>query len=182
MKRDGLVQCAIGNDIEDRGEGFLVDNFQIMPCRSHAWPYIATTRKMRAVEGFAPIEDFATLFADPGQSCLHVFDGAAVDERSHERARFQWIPDAYLAIGFYEALRERLTHGFMHKDAARSSASLASGTDCAEEDCVRGQVQIGGRGNDDGVVAAKFEQGPAQPLGDNWTNAANHGRGTCGRG
>ena len=55
------------------------------------------------------------------------------------------------------------------------------GPDGGEHDAAHGQVQVGGRGDDGGVVAAELEQGPAEPRRDDRSDLRAHPLGT-GRG
>ena len=50
----------------------------------------------------------------------------------------------------------------MHQHAPRAGASLAGGAKCAEYDGARGEVEIGGLIDDDGVIAAELEQTATQ--------------------
>ena len=50
----------------------------------------------------------------------------------------------------------------MDKEAAGGGAALPGGADGAKQNCARCQFQIGRGGDNDGVVAAQFQQRPAQ--------------------
>ncbi len=62
----------------------------------------------------------------------------------------------------------------MDKNAAGGGASLAGGADASEEDAGDGYGEVGGWGDDDGVVAAEFEEGASESGGDFGANDAAH--------
>ncbi len=62
----------------------------------------------------------------------------------------------------------------MDEDAAGGGATLAGGADGAEQNGARGQVQVGRGGDDDGVVAAQFEQRAAQAALTTFADVAAH--------
>ncbi|MNP10340.1 hypothetical protein D3C76_1024850 [compost metagenome] len=67
----------------------------------------------------------------------------------------------------------------MHDQTAQRSATLAGGTHGAEQDAAHGQVQIGTRGQDHGVVAAELEDAATETRSDPRADLAAHA-GTAG--
>ena len=60
-------------------------------------------------------------------------------------------------------------------------ATLSSGSYCAEKRPVYSNVKIGVGCNDDGIIAAKFEQGSAESLAHSFAHHLSHPDGTGGR-
>ena len=66
----------------------------------------------------------------------------------------------------------------MRDDPPRRGAALAGGADGAEQDGADGKLEVGVLGDDDGVVAAQFEECAAEAAGDDFGDAAPDGRRT----
>ena len=62
----------------------------------------------------------------------------------------------------------------VHDQPARRRAALAGGADRGEGRRADGQLEVGARGDDDGVVAAQLEERPAEPAADDLADAAAH--------
>ena len=65
----------------------------------------------------------------------------------------------------------------MHEEAAQRGAALAGGAHGAEGDGAQRHVEVGGRADDAGVVAAEFEDGAGETLGQARTDVAAHAGG-----
>ena len=66
----------------------------------------------------------------------------------------------------------------MHDDSPRARAALARGADRAEYDARQRDVHVGVWRDDDGVVAAEFEQRLTQSLSDDFRDAPAHAAGS----
>ena len=86
-------------------------------------------------------------------------------------AGLQRIADPHLRVRAQQALVERGQDRALRDDAPRRRAALAGGANGAEQDRARGQIQVRVLGDDDGVVAAQFEDGPAEAAGDGFRDA-----------
>jgi hypothetical protein len=64
----------------------------------------------------------------------------------------------------------------MREEPAQRGAALAGGAGGGEQDAAGGEIEIGGRRHDHAVVAAEFEDGAAEALGDARRHGAAHAR------
>ena len=94
---------------------------------------------------------------------LELAHGACVDQRSHQRRRLERVADPHLPVRARETLLEFGQPRVVYQHAARRGAALAGSADRAEHDRRHGEVEVGELVDDDGVVAAEFEQALAEP-------------------
>ncbi len=87
-----------------------------------------------------------------------------VGQRAHQRGGLQRIADAHLLVGRDQFFDDFIGDVFVQEQPARAGAALAGGADRAEHDRRDGKLQVGRTVDDDGVVAAQFEQALAHAL------------------
>ena len=62
----------------------------------------------------------------------------------------------------------------MHDQPAGGRTALAGGPDGGEGRCADRQLELGTRGDDDGVVSAQLQECPAEPAANDFAHAAAH--------
>lgn len=92
---------------------------------------------------------------DGAQVCL---DGSIVDERAHECALGELVADSDLGVGGCESFDESVCDGLVDDEASCGGAALSCCSDRAEDDGAEGEVEVCVFMDDDGVVAAEFEE------------------------
>ena len=90
-------------------------------------------------------------------------------------------PIGSVRIDLQQAVAKLVGDRFVDDQPAQRRAALAAGADGGEDDRADGEIEIGRRRDDHAVVAAEFEQRPAEPLGDGFGNGAAHRHGAGGR-
>ena len=98
--------------------------------------------------------------------------GCIVDQRAHQRVRVQRVADTNLAIGFDQGVLDLIEARTVRDDATRRRTALPGRADRAEYDRRNGKIEVGVFVDDDGVVAAEFEQAFAQAICKPFTDAA----------
>src|SRR5690606_29893515 len=173
---DGLLQLAVLHHVQDRREGFLLnDGVAVLQAGDDGRQYV----EAGPVQGGAAGLDLAA--GGPGlldrrQVGLH---RVAAVERAHQVLRVGRVADLLpaLRVGRDQLLQHAVVAGFVHEQAAGAGAALAGGADGAEDDGRDGQLQVGAGVDDDGVVAAQLQQraahAPGHALAD---EAADPGR------
>ncbi len=84
------------------------------------------------------------------------------------------LPTGTDLIGLLQARHELVVNAVMHKQAAQRRAALACRAHGGEGDAAQRQIEIGGRANDRGIVAAELENGASKALREAWTNGSSH--------
>ena len=132
MVGNGLFKRAIRDQVENGGEGFLVNHLQVMTRRDEAGPDITTAGILRPAQGLAAVENIAAFLAHLRQGGLHILNRAGIHQRTHKRARFERIADTDLPVGVGQPPGQGVPQGLMHDDPAGGRAALAGGADRAE--------------------------------------------------
>ena len=94
----------------------------------------------------------------------HVAVGGLVDQRADQCAVDPGIADRQLPVCGHDAFHELVGHRGVHDQSAQRRTPLSCGARRGEHDAAHGEVEVGGRCDDGGVVAAQFEQRLAEPL------------------
>ena len=89
-----------------------------------------------------------------------------VDQRADQRPVLARIADRQARIGLDQPVGEIGADRPVDDQAAQRGAALPGRADGGEHDRPHRHVEIGGRGDDHGVVAAEFEDRAAEPRGD----------------
>ena len=110
-------------------------------------------------------EDLTAFGAGPLERTDHVAVGGLVNQGSDEGAVGFGVADGQLPVGRHDPLDEGVGDRGVHDQPAQRRAALTRGARRGEHDAAHCQVEVGRRRDDRGVVAAEFEQDPAEPLG-----------------
>ncbi len=108
------------------------------------------------------------------QRSHHVAVGGLVDQRPDQRAGGRRVADRQLPVGGHDPLDDVVGHRAVHDQPAQAGAALAGGAGGGEHDGAHRQVQVGRRRDDGRVVAAQFQQHPAEPPGHPWADLLAH--------
>ena len=171
---DGLVQRAIADEVEDGGEGFVVDDLEVVRGGDEAGADVTAAGILGAPERFAAVKDLAALRADGGEGVLHVLHRAGVDERAHQRAGLSGLP---MGTCRYASARRRVSLArtdswtMMRRVVVQRWPAVPT---APKRMRAHGEVQVGAGGDDDGVVAAQFEEGAAQAAADDFADVPAH--------
>ena len=115
----------------------------------------------------------AAFVAGLGQRALHGIERQFVDQRA-DQVVLAWVADAHFAVGGFDAGNHFVLDRAVHDQAAQGGATLASSTHSREQDAAHGQVQVGARGQDHGVVATQFEDAAAETGSNTWAHFTTH--------
>ena len=96
------------------------------------------------------------------------------DERPHQDTVAPGFADHDAAVNGIQSLDDLVVNRVVHDQPANGSAALAGRPDGRERGCAEGQLKIGGRRDDDRIVAAKLEDRAAQAAADNLADAPAH--------
>ena len=157
LQRDGLGEIAVGQDIEDRREGFLADDFAL--CR-HLDDCRADIIGVRArdLDPVAAVDDTAVA-ACLVERTLHRVEGGLVDQRADVRCVVERAADVEAADRGDQALHEIGADVLVDNQAAQRRAALAARPRRGKDRPAQRKPDIGARRDDRGVVAAEFEHG-----------------------
>ena len=158
----GGVGTPVPDDIQDRGEGFLLDDLVLVLCRSDAWCDVESAGVIRAFQRLAAIEDFSTLGDDSLHGVLHVVYGLLVHHRPHDDVAVTGISDSEAPVCPHQAPDQLVLEGVVHDDAPGSGAPLSCGPHGPEEDGRKHQLHIGVRRDNDGIVPAQLQDRAAE--------------------
>ena len=171
LQGDGLVETGKRNQVQDGAEGLRLDDWPgVLGDRDRGRHEMAGT-----FEAFSAVEDIAATGAHGGDGGFGPDRRGLVDQRSHERVRIERIADAHLAVGANQRFCEFGEARLVYEDAARRRAALAGRAHGAENDRRHGEFEIGMLVDDNGVVAAEFEQAFAHSRRDPRPDRASHG-------
>ncbi len=92
---------------------------------------------------------------------FHSKESVFVNKRPHERVIEQGIADLNLFVGTDQVVDKGLFHRRVNDDPSGGGAALSSGTHSTEQRGPDGHVHVCVFGDDNGIVAAKFQQGPS---------------------
>merc|ERR1712198_63667 len=94
---------------------------------------------------------------------------------SAEGSSFERVADAHLLVGFDQAGDDFVVDVFVDDETAETGAALSGGADGGEEDCRNDHVQVAIRHDDQGVVAAQFQEGFAEARLNIYTDLSSDG-------
>ena len=97
-----------------------------------------------------------------------------IDKWAHEDRLVGGIANLHPRINLDEPLENFVVDRFVHDQTACGRAALARGPDRGECGRANRQLELGTRGDDDGVVSAELEEGPAETAADNFAHATAH--------
>ena len=104
----------------------------------------------------------------------HGLDGPLADQRAHQHRLVPGIADLHSRIDLDQPLEHRVVDRFVNDQAAGGRAALARGPDRGEGRGPDRQLEVGARGDDDGVVSAQLQERPAEPAADDFADAPAH--------
>ncbi len=134
-----FVERVERNQVEDRAEGFVLDDFPFIfdnrDCRSD--------EVTRPIDALATTEDFAAFFAYGFARGLNGSYSGVVDQRAHQGVGIQRIADTHLAVGFDQGVFDLIKARTVCDYAASRRTPLSSRADCAEHDRWNGKIQVG---------------------------------------
>jgi len=81
-------------------------------------------------------------------------EGALVDEGAYEGVGFARVADVDGGVDLFELGDELVIDAVVDDEAAEGGAALAGGAHGGEGDGAEGEVEVGGGGDDGGVVAS----------------------------
>ncbi|VTR69364.1 hypothetical protein DESC_740103 [Desulfosarcina cetonica] len=178
MDRDRLVDIpAVADQIENRCKGFALNDAEVVFDFANRRLHVAPGGIRVAFEHLAAAEAFAALLDDLFEGLPVGFDGCAVDERSHVVLGIQWRTDAQVAVSLDQGCRQFVVDAFVNDNPARGGAPLAGRSHSAENDGRDRHGQIGGGGDDDGIVAAKLQNGASESTGHHLGGVTPHAGG-----
>ena len=105
------------------------------------------------------------------EGVLHGVEGALVDEWADEGVGFAWVADVDGGVDLFELRDELVVDVVVDDEAAECGAALAGGAHGREGDGAESEVEVGGGGDDGGVVAAEFEDGSGEAGGESGATA-----------
>ena len=181
MQGDRLVERAIADDVEDRCEGLLLDDSEVVLRLGDAGRDVAASGVLLAAQALPTAHDGAALLANAIEGRHHVVHRARIDQRTHQRVAVQRVADAHLGVGLLQPVGQRVGDRIVDDDAPRAGAPLAGRPDRAEENGGHRQIEVRVRGDDDGVVATQLENGAREPLVDHLSDAVTHPAASRGR-
>ena len=114
------------------------------------------------------------------EGLVHGVEGALVDEGADEGVGFARVADVDGGVDLFELGDELVVDAVVDDEAAEGGAALAGGAHGGEGDGAEGEVEVGGGGDDGGVVASEFEDGSGEAGGEAWGYGAAHGGGAGG--
>ncbi len=154
---DGLFDGAVFHQVQDGSEGFGTDDVEGGLDFGDDGFDVQAAFVAGAFEDAAGEDEGSAFVFDALESLEVDFDGLFVDEGAHVVGGVEGIADAYLLVGVYEFFFDLVVDAFVDDESSGGGASLAGGTDGAEDDCAKHEVHICAGGDDDGVVATEFE-------------------------
>ena len=105
---------------------------------------------------------------------LHHVDRVLVNQRAHQRFFFERISNRQRFVSSQKFLSHFVGDRFVHDDAPRRSATLASGANRAEKYRLRSHFEIGARSDDERIVAAEFHDGSSQSAMNRFRDVQTH--------
>ena len=117
--------------------------------------------------------------ASASASCIRA-KASRGEQRSDEGAVANGSPTRQAPVDVGHAIDEPVRHRLVHDQPAQRRAPLAGRAGGGEHDAAHGEVQVGGRRDDRGVVAAELQQGPPEAGGDPWCDRGAHALGSGG--
>ena len=172
VQAQGLFEVVVGQHVQDRGEGFVAHHVALRRHFGDGRRYVVGVRVLIGQLTLAT-KYLATFVAGLGQRALHGVERLLVDQRAHQVV-LAWVADAHLAVGSFDAGNHFVLDRTVHDQAAQGGATLAGGADCGEQDATHGQVEVGARGQDHGVVATQLEDAAAEAGSHTWADFAPH--------
>ena len=95
VDRDRFIKIAIGHQIKQRPERFVLHDFKIGFCGRQAWLHVTFAGN---AQPFAAVKDLATLIFQSLDGMLDKIDSALIDERAHHGIFIERIPDRQTLI------------------------------------------------------------------------------------
>ena len=114
------------------------------------------------------------------EGLLHAVESRLVDQRADECGGFQRVADGNGGIGLFQTRHELVIDAVMHEETAKRGAALAGRAHGAEGDGAQRHVEIGGRADDAGIVAAEFQNGAGKAFRQTRADIAAHAGGASG--
>ena len=179
MEPQRVLEVAVLHDVEDRCEGLFPHGAGLRRHLDDGGADIIGVRGAVLLQPFAA-RDLAAGGLGGFQRLLHLVIGGLVDQRSDQLACFKRAADGDGLIGLHQTRNERFVDAVMDEQASQRRATLSGGSHGREGNPAEGEVEIGGRSDDRGIVAAEFKQRAREALCQARTDCAAHG-GRAGR-
>ncbi len=171
MHGDGLVEIVDRDDVEQGGEGLLLQNGSVFVDLHDRRLGIGFPQPRKAVP---PVENFPALFLSHVEGGHHVLHRRRVDQRPHQSGPIESVTDGDLTVCVYQACRNLVHHGPVHDQAPQRGAALAGRADGGKEGRPNCQIEVGIIHHDDRVVAAEFEDRAAESLRNPCSHLVSH--------
>ncbi|RMO11514.1 hypothetical protein ALQ47_05296 [Pseudomonas cichorii] len=172
-----LLEFVVGQHIENRRKGFVTHDIALRRHLGNGRSHVVAIGVFVLQLALAA-EDLATLIAGLAQRVLHGCKSLPVDQRADQVA-CPWVANPYLGVGRFHTRNHFVLDGAMYDQATQRSAALAGSAYRAEQDAAHGQIQVGARGQDHGVVAAQLQNAATETSRHTRTHFTPHA-GTAG--
>ncbi len=176
LQGDGLFDRAVFDQVQDRGEGLVLHDLPMIFNLCDAGFYVTAALVAGAFKHTAFHQESAAVLFDFIDSFEIVFNGVFVNQRSDVVVRVERIADAKLRIGFDQGSFHLIVYAFVDNQATGGRATLPCSADRSEHRAGEHDLHIRRRRDDDGVVAAQFEEAATEAAGHGLSHDATHAR------
>ncbi len=174
VQRDRLVEGVVGQHVQHRREGLRPHDLALVG-HAHDGRLGVVGVRRRVGEPAATADEHLPAGLRGGRErVLHRGPGPLADQRAHQGALGQRVPDREPAVGLDQPRDEVVDHRGVRDHPAQGGAALAGRAGRGEHDAAHGEVEVGRRRHDGGVVAAELEQAAAEARGDPRADLAAH--------
>ncbi len=180
MNRQRFVPIVVADEIQNRGEGFLLHDGRRGRDLDNRRPHVDPVGR-HAVADATPAMHRPSLLDRLPQSRFHGRPGLFVDQRSHQDPRLPRVADRQPAVDRLQAGQQIVRDLLVHDQPPQRRAPLAAGPHRREGHGPDRQLEVGRRGHDHPVVAPQFQQRATQPSGHGGTHRSAHPHRTGGR-
>ena len=153
LDRDCFVEIAIRHQVKQRTKGLVLHDFKIRFGHRKARFHVTTAGNGESIPA---VKDFAAFIFQSLDRMLNKIDRALIDERSHYGFAIEWISDWQTLVSGKQFIANFRRNRLVHDHASCGSATLSGCTYSAEKDRLRRHIDIGGRRDDQRVVATEF--------------------------
>ena len=174
---DRLIETGPGHDVEDGGEGLVLDHGGLRGHANDGGPDVVAV----TLDAVAASDDLAALGHGLLQRRVEGAGGVGVDQRADEGSAVARVADGEGFVGLLQPSDQSVRDALVDQQTAQGGAALAAGADGREGDGPDRHVEVGGGGDDHRVVAAELQQRTAETGGDGLRDGPAHARGTGGR-
>ena len=171
MDRDRFVEITIGHEVKQRTKCFMLHDVEIWFSGRQAWLHITVAGNS---EAFPAVKNFTAFIFQSLDRMLHHVDGILVDQWAHHCFPIERIPNRQRFVCSQKFASNLGCDRFVHDHASRGGATLPGCPDRAEEDRLRGHIEIRAGRDDERVVAAELHDCSTEAAMNSFRNIQAH--------